>query len=162
MTDTLIRTDDRTRRDAGSGSGVYSGPAAAGTGLGLGTAVLYLSLIVLIPLAAVVWHSSTGGPGAFWAAITHPGLVVGAEADPRRVGHRGRGQRGAWARSIAWVLVRDSFPGKAVVDTLIDLPFALPTIVAGLVLLALYGAEQSAAPQHRLHPTVASWSRCCS
>ena len=53
---------------------------------------------------------------------------------------------------IAWVLVRDDFPGKRVVDALIDLPFALPTIVAGLVLLALYGVNSPVGPRARLHP----------
>jgi sulfate transport system permease protein len=111
-----------------------------GTGLGLGTAVLYLSLIVLIPLAAVVWHASTGGPGAFWAAIRTPdswsalGLTLGASAVVAVVNV-------VLGTVVAWVLVRDTFPGRAAVDTLIDLPFALPTIVAGLVLLALYGGS---------------------
>jgi sulfate transport system permease protein len=109
-----------------------------GTALGLGTAVLYLSLIVLIPLAAVVWRSGEGGLGRFWAAVTTPDswaaleLTLAASALVALVNV-------VMGTVIAWVLVRDRFPGKAVVDTLIDLPFALPTIVAGLVLLALYG-----------------------
>ena len=110
----------------------------AGTGLGLGLAVLYLSLIVLIPLAAVVWRSGEAGGTGFWAAITTPDswaalkltLIASALVALINV---------VMGTVIAWVLVRDSFPGKAVVDTLIDLPFALPTIVAGLVLLSLYG-----------------------
>ena len=85
--------------------------------IGLGSAVVYLSLIVLIPLAMVV-AKSTGG-GAVAVAVIN--LVVGTV--------------------IAWVLVRDRFPGKSVIDLLIDLPFALPTVVAGLVLLALYGTQ---------------------
>jgi sulfate transport system permease protein len=111
-----------------------------GTGLGLGTAVLYLSLIVLIPLAAVVWRSGKGGPHAFWAAVTTPDswaslkLTLLASALVALINV-------VMGTIIAWVLVRDRFPGKAVVDTLIDLPFALPTIVAGLVLLSLYGTS---------------------
>jgi sulfate transport system permease protein len=108
------------------------------TGLGLGTAVLYLSLIVLIPLAAVVWRSTEGGLGAFWAAIRTPDswsalvLTVVASAIVAAVNV-------VFGTIVAWVLVRDEFRGKSIVDMLIDLPFALPTIVAGLVLLALYG-----------------------
>ena len=110
-----------------------------GTGLGLGTAVLYLSLIVLVPLAAVVWRGTRGGPEVFWRAVTTPDswaslkLTVLASLLVAAINV-------VMGTVIAWVLVRDSFPGKSIVDTLIDLPFALPTIVAGLVLLALYGA----------------------
>jgi sulfate/thiosulfate transport system permease protein len=110
-----------------------------GVGLGLGTSVLYLSLIVLLPLAAVVWRGTRGGPEAFWRAVTTPDswaslkLTVIASLLVAAINV-------VMGTVIAWVLVRDSFPGKSIVDTLIDLPFALPTIVAGLVLLALYGA----------------------
>jgi sulfate transport system permease protein len=95
---------------------------------------------VLIPLAAVVWTSVGEGPGYFWAAVTTPDswaalrLTVGASLVVSLVDL-------VLGSVIAWVLVRDSFPGKGIVDTLIDLPFALPTIVAGLVLLALYGTN---------------------
>jgi sulfate transport system permease protein len=111
-----------------------------GTAIGLGTAVTYLSLIVLIPLAAVVWKATERGPGFFWTAITSPEakstllLTIGSSLIVAVVNL-------ILGTLIAWVLVRDSFPGKAVVDTVIDLPFALPTIVAGLVLLALYGTK---------------------
>jgi len=107
---------------------------------GLGLAVTYLSLIVLVPLAAVVWRGTGSGPGDFWRAVTTAdswaalqltviGSLVVALINM------------VMGTVIAWVLVRDRFPGKGVVDTLIDLPFALPTIVAGLVLLALYGTN---------------------
>jgi sulfate transport system permease protein len=111
-----------------------------GTALGLGAATLYLSLIVLIPLAAVVWTSVGGGLGSFWGAVTTPDawaaleLTVGASLVVGVVNL-------VFGSVIAWVLVRDSFPGKGLVDMVIDLPFALPTIVAGLVLLALYGTD---------------------
>jgi sulfate transport system permease protein len=110
------------------------------TGLGIGFAVTYLSLIVLIPLAAVVWHGTKGGWTAFHAAITTPDawaalkLTVLASLLVAVINV-------LMGTLIAWMLVRDSFPGKGIVDALIDLPFALPTIVAGLVLLALYGAS---------------------
>ncbi|MCW2916987.1 MAG: Sulfate transporter permease [Actinomycetia bacterium] len=111
-----------------------------GTALGLGTSLIFLSLIVLIPLAAVVWKSAEHGPGFFWKAVTTPDawaslkLTIGASVIVALVNL-------VMGTLIAWVLVRDTFPGKAVVDTLIDLPFALPTIVAGLVLLSLYGND---------------------
>ncbi|MEV6967307.1 sulfate ABC transporter permease subunit CysT [Hamadaea sp. NPDC051192] len=111
-----------------------------GPGLGLGLAVLYLSLIVLFPLTAVAWKGVEGGFGTFWSAVTTPDswaalkLTLGASALVAVINV-------LMGTLIAWVLVRDRFPGKAIVDTLIDLPFALPTIVAGLVLLALYGVK---------------------
>lgn len=111
-----------------------------GTRLGLGLATLWLSLLVLIPLGAVVWRSSEKGLGGFWDAITTPEaasalrLTVGASLLVALVNV-------VFGTLIAWVLVRDRFPGKGLVDALIDLPFALPTIVAGLVLLALYGVN---------------------
>lgn len=110
----------------------------AGTGLGVGMATLYLSLIVFIPLGAVVAQSAAGGLGGFWRALTTPetvsalALTVGASLVVVAVDV-------VMGTLIAWVLVRDSFPGQRIVDTLIDMPFALPTIVAGLVLLTLYG-----------------------
>jgi sulfate/thiosulfate transport system permease protein len=126
-------------RVSGNGPGPRSGGRTRlGAGLGLGLATLYLSLIVLIPLAAVVWRSAEDGWGAFWASVTTPEswsalkLTIGASVIVALVNL-------VMGTLIAWVLVRDSFPGKQVVDMLIDLPFALPTIVAGLVLLALYG-----------------------
>jgi sulfate/thiosulfate transport system permease protein len=111
-----------------------------GPGLGLGMGVLYVSLIVLFPLAAVVWTATERGFAGFWAAITTPDswaalmLTLGASAIVALINV-------VMGTVIAWVLVRDKFPGKSIVDTLIDLPFALPTIVAGLVLLALYGTK---------------------
>ena len=98
-------------------------------GLGVGLATLYLSLIVLIPLAAVVWKSSDAGLSGFWRSVTVVASLLVAVINV------------VFGTLIAWVLVRDDFPGKRVVDGLIDLPFALPTIVAGLVLLALYGPQ---------------------
>ncbi|HSR25612.1 MAG TPA: molybdate ABC transporter permease subunit, partial [Candidatus Eisenbacteria bacterium] len=110
----------------------------AGIGRGIGVATLYRSLIVLIPLGAVVLRSTESGPRGFWRAITAPEtvaaltLTVAASLTVVAVNV-------FTGTLIAWVLVRDSFPGRRVVDTLIDMPFALPTIVAGLVLLTLYG-----------------------
>jgi sulfate/thiosulfate transport system permease protein len=111
-----------------------------GAGLGRGLVTLYLSLMVLLPLAAVVAESTDGGLGAFWDAVSGAQsvaalkltvicslIVVAINA--------------VFGTIIAWILVRDQFPGKGVVNAMIDLPFALPTIVAGLTLLTLYGSD---------------------
>ncbi len=108
--------------------------------LGRGLVSLYLSIIVLLPLAAVVSEASGLGLSGFWDTITGAQslaalkltvfsslIVVAINA--------------VFGTIIAWVLVRDHFPGKAAVNAVIDLPFALPTIVAGLTLLTLYGAN---------------------
>jgi sulfate transport system permease protein len=100
----------------------------------------YLSLIVLIPLAAVVWRSTDGGVEGFVRAITDPQAIAALRitivASLAVVA-----VNVVTGTLIAWVLVRDSFWGKGIVNAIIDLPFALPTIVAGLTLLALYGPE---------------------
>jgi len=109
-----------------------------GEALSRGIATLWISVIVLIPLAAVVSRGFEDGLGHFWDAISDPEavaaikltlisslIVVAINA--------------VMGTLIAWVLVRDDFRGKSIVNSIIDLPFALPTIVAGLTLLALYG-----------------------
>jgi sulfate transport system permease protein len=109
-----------------------------GEALTRGLVVLYLSVIVLIPLAAVVSKSFENGIGEFWDAVTGAQaiaalkLTLGASAIVVAI-------NAVFGTIIAWVLVRDEFPGKRVINSLIDLPFALPTIVAGITLLALYG-----------------------
>src|SRR5215208_426844 len=108
------------------------------TGLGLGVATIYLGVIVVIPLAAVTLQSQENGFAFFWDAITGPEalaslrLTVGTSLIVSIL-------NAVMGVLIAWVLVRDDFRGKRIVDALIDLPFALPTIVAGLVLVSLYG-----------------------
>lgn len=115
-------------------------PLGVASGLGLGTAVLWLSLLVLIPLAAVVAKSVDGGISGFWDAITAPQalhalrLTVLSSLCVAAV-------NAVMGTLIAWVLVRDDFPGRRIADTVIDVPFALPTIVAGLVLLSVYGSN---------------------
>ncbi len=100
--------------------------------------VAWLTLIVLIPLAAVVVQSFEGGVGEFWDAVTSPQAVAAMKLT-LAVSLIVAALDAIMGTLIAWVLVRDEFPGKGIVNALIDLPFALPTIVAGLVLLALYG-----------------------
>ncbi|HEY3736905.1 MAG TPA: sulfate ABC transporter permease subunit CysT [Jatrophihabitans sp.] len=110
----------------------------AGSGLGLGAAVLWLSLLVLIPIAAVVAKGFGGGWSQFWQAITTEQAVrtlrftVLSSLIVTVV-------NAVLGTLLAWVLVRDDFPGKRLVDVVVDIPFALPTIVAGLVLLSVYG-----------------------
>jgi sulfate/thiosulfate transport system permease protein len=119
---------------------VSSGRLSAPSGLGLGVGVLWLSLIVLLPIAAIVVTSLQEGPSAFWSTVTSEEalatlrLTVGAAllATVFNV---------AFGTLIAWVLVRDQFYGKRLIEVIIDIPFALPTIVAGLVLISLYGPQ---------------------
>jgi sulfate transport system permease protein len=106
--------------------------------LGLGIATLWLSIIVLLPLSAVVVRSLDGGLGAFWEAVSSR-QAVAALRFTVLVSLATAAINVAGGTLIAWVLVRDRFPGKRIVNALIDLPFALPTIVAGLTLLTLYG-----------------------
>ncbi len=113
-------------------------PAARPGVLGLGISTLWLSLIVLLPLAAVVVRSTDGGFDTFWNTVTSRQSIaalrftIGVSLVATLVNV-------VTGTLIAWVLVRDQFRGKSLVNALIDLPFALPTIVAGLTLLALYG-----------------------
>jgi sulfate transport system permease protein len=109
-----------------------------GAGLGLGVAVLWFSLLVLVPLSAIVATALAGGWQNYvdvlrdpqtWSALE---LTVVQSALVTLVNI-------VMGTVIAWVLVRDRFPGKGILNVIIDIPFALPTVVAGLVLLALYG-----------------------
>ena len=111
--------------------------ATAGS-LGLGVAMLYLSVFVLIPLAAVVAKAVSGGIGSFWDSINNT-LVIRALVITMTASLIVAAIGAVMGTLVAWVLVRDRFPGKRFVNALIDLPFALPTIVAGLTLIALYG-----------------------
>jgi sulfate transport system permease protein len=99
---------------------------------------VWLSVIVLIPLAAVVARSTDGGVDAFWAAISNRQAVAALRLT-LTLSVAVAALNAVAGTLVAWVLVRDRFPGRAAVDALIDLPFALPTIVAGITLLALYG-----------------------
>jgi sulfate transport system permease protein len=105
-----------------------------------GLVLTWLSVIVLIPLAAVVLRATEDGTGAVWAAITEPEAIAAIRltllSSLAIVAINV-----VFGVLIAWVLVRDEFRGKQFVNSVIDLPFALPTIVAGLTLLTLYGAD---------------------
>jgi sulfate transport system permease protein len=108
-----------------------------GFGLSLGFTLFYLALIVLIPLSAVFLKTATMSVAHFWDAISAPRVVAtyrlsfGASLLAAAVNV-------VFGLLLAWSLVRYSFPGRKLVDALIDLPFALPTAVAGIALTALY------------------------
>jgi len=120
--------------------GATDGGLTPAAGLGLGVGVLWLSLIVLLPIAAIVVTSFEDGVGTFWdnvmreEALGTIRLTVGASLLVSAV-------NAVIGTLIAWVLVRDRFPGQRVIEVIIDIPFALPTIVAGLVLISLYGPD---------------------
>jgi sulfate/thiosulfate transport system permease protein len=111
-----------------------------GAGLGRGLVVLYLSILVLLPLAALTNQSLTEGLGTFWDQVTTAQalrsleLTLIASAIVVVI-------NAFFGTILAWLLVRDDFPGKSVINAVIDLPFALPTIVASLILLELWGAR---------------------
>ena len=108
------------------------------TSLRVGVATLWLSVIVLLPLAAIAWQAVGGGWEAFFLAVTSHAalesfrvtLTISVAVTLINV---------VFGLATAWVLVRDDFVGKGLIDAIIDLPFALPTIVTSLVMLALYG-----------------------
>jgi sulfate transport system permease protein len=125
------------RRRRGARGAVATGPGA----LGAGVAMLWLTLIVLLPLAFVVAKASHAGLSGAWDVISDResfsalGLTVVASLVVTAINV-------VVGTLTAWVLVRDAFPGKRVVNALIDLPFAMPTVVAGLTLLVLYGPDR--------------------
>jgi sulfate transport system permease protein len=111
-----------------------------GFGISMGYAVLYLSVLVLIPLAALPIKSAGLGWQGFWDAVTAPRvlasykLTFGASLIAALVNL-------VFGTVVAWVLVRYRFPGKKILDALVDLPFALPTAVAGIALTSLYSQK---------------------
>ena len=111
-----------------------------GFGLAMGFTVLYLSLIVLLPLSAVVFKSATVSWAQFWATVSSPRVLASYRLS------FGASFVGALINMVfgvllAWVLVRYEFPGRRFADALVDLPFALPTAVAGIALTAVYSKE---------------------
>lgn len=141
---TVASIDDASHHAAGVGSAVRKrraprpGALTLGSGLGLGVGMIWFSLLVLIPLSAVVVKAQSGGWDGYWSTITNTQTWAAIKLTVTQsllvtllnifMG-----------TLIAWVLVRDRFFGKRALEVVIDVPFALPTIVAGLVLLSLYG-----------------------
>src|SRR5690606_13174846 len=108
-----------------------------GFGLALGFSLVYLSLIVLIPLAGLVWRSASLGWAEFWAITTDERTLQALKIS------FGTALIAALVNVVfgvvvAWVLVRYRFPGRRIVDAIVDLPFALPTAVAGIALTSIY------------------------
>jgi sulfate transport system permease protein len=138
FSDELPESGDPKTHGPGSARREWWRPPPFRVAVGSGFASLYLSVIVLIPLSAVVYSGFKGGWGDFWHTVTANDalsalkLTIVASIIVAVINM-------IMGTMIAWVLVRDSFPGRRVLDVFIDLPFALPTIVAGLVLLSLYG-----------------------
>lgn len=108
-----------------------------GFGLSLGFTVLYLSLMVLFPLSALFFKSVGMGWGKFWATVTDPRVIASYQVS-LTTSLAAAAVNAVFGLLIAWVLVRYSFPGKRIVDAIVDLPFALPTAVAGIALTSLY------------------------
>ena len=111
-----------------------------GFGLAMGFTVLYLSLIVLLPLTAIVHKSAAVTWAQFWATVSSPRVLASYRLS------FGAAFAGALVNMIfgvllAWVLVRYDFPGRRLADALVDLPFALPTAVAGIALTAVYSKD---------------------
>jgi sulfate/thiosulfate transport system permease protein len=115
------------------------GARGAGT-LGKGLLGIYLTALVLLPVAALLAKAGNGGLSAFWREVKNPEAVAAIKLT-LIVSVIVVVINAVFGTIVAWVLVRDEFRGKAIVNALIDLPFALPTIVAGVVLLALYGKD---------------------
>jgi sulfate transport system permease protein len=123
-----LRSPSRRSAAVGRGAG----------GLGKGLLGIYLTALVLLPVAALLAKADSGGLSAFWKEVSNPEAVAAIKLTLITsvivvlI-------NAVFGTLVAWVLVRDEFPGKGIVNTIIDLPFALPTIVAGVVLLSLYG-----------------------
>lgn len=111
-----------------------------GFGLSLGYTLVYLSLVVLIPLSAVFLKTATLSWAEFWDIVSAPRVVAtyklsfGASLLAAAI-------NAVFGLALAWALVRYTFPGKKIIDALVDLPFALPTAVAGIALTALYAGN---------------------
>jgi sulfate transport system permease protein len=133
-------TEAADTQPAGARRARRAGRLGARSGLALGISMAWLSLLVIIPLIAVVVTSADGGWDRFWRSITNEQtaaairLTVVSSLVVTAINV-------VMGTAIAWVLVRDRFPGQRLLEVLIDVPFALPTIVAGLVLLSLYGPQ---------------------
>ena len=111
--------------------------AIPGFGLALGFTLSYLSLIVLIPLAALVLKSATLGFSGFWEVVTGPRTLAALELS-FFTSLFAAAVNAVFGVIIAWVLIRYRFPGRRLLDAFVDLPFALPTAVAGIALTSIY------------------------
>jgi sulfate transport system permease protein len=126
---------------------VPAGRPHVGPGVALGLTTAYLSVIVLLPLAALAAHAHG------WSAVSNPEAVAALKLT-LLLSLVVAVVQGVAGTALAWTLVRDRFPGQGIVNALIDLPFALPTIVAGVTLLALYGPRSPVG----VHAAFTRWS----
>jgi sulfate/thiosulfate transport system permease protein len=110
----------------------------AGAALSLGFVTTFLLVVVALPIAALTWAAAKKGSGGFWDAVTNPEAMAALKLT-LAIAAIAAALNAVLGTITAWVLVRDEFRGKSVVNAIIDLPFALPTIVAGLLLLTFYG-----------------------
>ena len=112
----------------------------AGSGLALGVTLLWMSILVLLPLVAVLVTATAGGLGGFVDAVSTPAVAASIRLTVLTAA-AATVVNTLMGTVVAWVLVRDRFWGRRLLSLVIDVPFALPTIVAGLVLIALYGNQ---------------------
>jgi sulfate/thiosulfate transport system permease protein len=157
-----LRADPDASAELAPPAGTPAPPASRRTlrrpgsaSLRFGVTMLWLSLIVLLPLAAIAWQAVGGGWRAFWLAISSHAAVEAFRVTLTAsvvvtVFNM------VFGLLTAWVLVRDDFPGKGLLDVFIDLPFALPTIVTSLVMLAVYG-KNSPVGLHLQHTPPGVW-----
>jgi sulfate transport system permease protein len=103
----------------------------------MGLSLTYMSLIMLIPLCGLFMKSATMGWGDFWQAVTNPRVVASYKLS-FGAALIGASINAVFGFVVAWVLVRYGFPGKKLVDAMVDLPFALPTAVSGIALTSIY------------------------
>jgi len=108
-----------------------------GFGLSMGFTLMYLSLIVLIPIAALLLRTTSLSWAEFWSTVTAPRVLASYQLS-FGTSFIAALVNAVFGLLIAWVLVRYSFPGKRIVDALVDLPFALPTAVAGISLTSIF------------------------
>jgi sulfate transport system permease protein len=114
--------------------------ALPGFGLSMGFTVLYLGLVVLLPLSMLFLKTATMTWAEFWRAVTADRVMASYRLS-FGAALAGAGVNAVFGMLVAWVLVRYEFPGKKVLDGLVDLPFALPTAVAGITLTALFSTN---------------------
>jgi sulfate transport system permease protein len=122
----------------------------AGTALSLGFVITFLGVIVALPIAALVWSSTKNGTAGFWDVVSSDQAVAALKLSLTMAALAAI-TNGVLGTMTAWMLVRDDFRGKAFVNSVIDLPFALPTIVVGLLIISLYGLQTP------IDFTLASW-----
>src|SRR5215510_832323 len=111
-----------------------------GFGISTGFTLAYVSLLILIPLSAVFLKTAAMGWAQFWETVTAPRLIHSYSLT-LTASFVSAVLNSGFGLLVAWVLARYRFPGRSVVDALVDLPFALPTAVAGITLTAIYSAN---------------------